>query len=69
MRTGAAVTDLGPDFVELGHESIATRTVLWAAGVHASPLTTHLGVPMDRAGRIWVEEDLVISAGSAQRCS
>ena len=60
VRTGAAVTDLGPDFVELGNESIATRTVLWAAGVKASPLTTHLGVPMDRAGRIWVEEDLSV---------
>ena len=60
VRTGSAVTDLGPDFVELGNESIATRTVLWAAGVQASPLTTHLGVPMDRAGRIWVEEDLSV---------
>jgi len=60
VRTGAAVTDVGPDFVELGDETIVTRTVLWAAGVHASPLTTHLGVPMDRAGRIWVEEDLSV---------
>jgi NADH dehydrogenase len=61
VRTGTAVSDLGSDFVELaGGETIATRTVLWAAGVQASPLTAHLGVPLDRAGRVWVEEDLSV---------
>src|SRR5262245_33191320 len=60
VRTGAPVTDLGPDFVEVGDEVIATRTVLWAAGVKASPLTSHLGVPLDRAGRIWVADDLSV---------
>ena len=34
--------------------------MLWAAGVRASPLATHLGVPVDRAGRIWVEDDLSV---------
>jgi NADH dehydrogenase len=60
VRTGTRVTDLGPDFVEIGGEYINTRTVLWAAGVRASPLTTHLGVPLDRAGRVWVGEDLTV---------
>jgi NADH dehydrogenase len=60
VRTGSTVTDLGPDFVEVGDDVIETRTVLWAAGVKASPLTSHLGVPLDRAGRIWVEEDLSV---------
>jgi len=60
VRTNTAVTDIGPDFVEMGQETIATRTVLWAAGVRASPLTAHLGVPLDRAGRVWVEEDLSV---------
>jgi NADH dehydrogenase len=60
VRTGTIVTDLGPDFVELGSETIATQTVLWAAGVRASALTAHLGVPLDRAGRVWVEEDLSV---------
>jgi len=60
VRTGAPVTDLGPDFVEVGDDVISTRTVMWAAGVKASPLTSHLGVPLDRAGRIWVEEDLSV---------
>jgi NADH dehydrogenase len=60
VRTGTPVTDLGPDFVELAGEAISTRTVLWAAGVKASPLTAHLGVPLDRAGRVWVEDDLSV---------
>jgi NADH:ubiquinone reductase (H+-translocating) len=60
VRTGVPVTDLGVDFVELGSERIATRTVLWAAGVRASPLTKQLGVPTDKAGRVWVEQDLSV---------
>ena len=60
VRVNARVTDIGEDFVELGDEAIATRTVLWAAGVRASPLSTHLGVPLDRAGRVWVEDDLSV---------
>ncbi len=60
VRTGTPVSDLGADFVEIGSERIPARTVLWAAGVRASPLSSHLGVSMDRAGRIWVEEDLSV---------
>ena len=60
VRTGTPVADLGEDFVEIGDERIATRTVLWAAGVRASPLTRHLGVPIDKAGRVWVEDDLSV---------
>ena len=58
VRVGARVTNLGEDFVELGDEAISTRTVLWAAGVRANPLAAHLGVPLDKAGRVWVEDDL-----------
>ncbi len=58
VRTDTRVTDVGEDFVELGDEYIATRTALWAAGLRANPLAAHLGVPLDRAGRIWVEDDL-----------
>lgn len=43
-----------------GRERIAARTVLWAAGVQASPLAKSLGVPLDRAGRVLVEPDLSI---------
>ena len=43
-----------------GSEWIATRTILWAAGVAASPLARSLGVPLDRAGRVLVEPDLTV---------
>ncbi len=52
-----AVTD---HEARLGEQSIATRTVLWAAGVEASPLARSLGVPLDRAGRVLVAGDLTI---------
>ena len=58
VRTGAMVTRVTPDAVWLGGEQIRTRTVLWAAGVAASPLTRSLGLPLDRAGRVQVEGDL-----------
>ncbi|HKO02646.1 MAG TPA: FAD-dependent oxidoreductase, partial [Thermoanaerobaculia bacterium] len=40
--------------------SIDTRTVLWGAGVQASPLAQSLNVPLDRAGRVLVEPTLTI---------
>ena len=60
VRTGAPVSDVGSDFVTIGGEHIATRTVVWAAGLQASPLTRELGAPVDRAGRVCVEEDLCL---------
>jgi len=39
---------------------IGSRTVIWAAGVAASPLSRSLGVPLDRAGRVEVHPDLTI---------
>jgi NADH:ubiquinone reductase (H+-translocating) len=39
---------------------IPTRTVIWAAGVAASPLGKSLGVPLDRAGRVIVNPDLSV---------
>jgi NADH:ubiquinone reductase (H+-translocating) len=58
--TGAVVTDLNDREVRIGDEVIAARTILWGAGVQASPLATSLGVPLDRAGRVFVEPDLTI---------
>jgi NADH dehydrogenase len=43
-----------------GGERVEAATVLWAAGVVASPLVATLGVPLDRAGRVLVEPDLSI---------
>jgi len=57
VRTGALVTRLTPDAVGIGDEALPCRTVLWAAGVQASPVARTLGVPLDRAGRVPVEAD------------
>jgi NADH dehydrogenase len=61
VHTGARVTGVDADGVDLGQERIDARTVIWAAGVAASPLTGSLGVPLDRRGRVPVEPDLRIS--------
>jgi NADH dehydrogenase/putative oxidoreductase len=47
--------------VTVSGENIPTRTVLWAAGVMASPAATWIGVPSDRAGRLPVGPDLAVS--------
>jgi NADH dehydrogenase len=41
-------------------ERVTAGTVLWAAGVAASPIGSTLGVPLDRAGRVVVGPDLSI---------
>jgi len=59
--TGAFASDVNDREVRLGGDRvIPARTVLWAAGVQASPLAKSLGVPLDRAGRVLVEPDLTI---------
>jgi NADH dehydrogenase len=60
VRTNALVTRVTPDGVWLGDEQIRARTVLWTAGVAATPLAGTLGAPLDRAGRVVVEPDLSI---------
>lgn len=60
VRTGGAVTELDESGVCIGEERIAARTVLWAAGVAASPLGATLGVAVDRAGRVLVTAELAV---------
>ncbi|TKR30415.1 NAD(P)/FAD-dependent oxidoreductase [Luteimonas gilva] len=60
VRAGSAVTRIDAEGLNLGEDRIATRTVLWAAGVAASPLARSLGVPLDRAGRVRVQPDLSV---------
>jgi NADH dehydrogenase len=57
VRTGVRVTAIDEGGVQLGGERLAASTVLWAAGVRASPLVAMLGLPTDRGGRVAVEED------------
>ena len=60
VRTSSMVTGVDPGAVWIGHEKILSPVVLWAAGVAASPLGQKLGVPIDRAGRVFVRPDLSI---------
>ena len=60
VRTNSIVTRVEADAVYVGDERIPTRTVFWAAGNAASPLGATLNVPLDRAGRVIVNEDLSI---------
>jgi len=56
VRTGSLVTGIDADGVTWKNrdaiERVSAETVLWAAGVAASPLARSLGVPLDRAGRV-----------------
>ncbi|MFY2556643.1 NAD(P)/FAD-dependent oxidoreductase [Corallococcus terminator] len=60
IRTGARVTNIDESGVYIGTEHIAARTVIWAAGVAASPVARSLGVPLDRAGRVNVTPELTV---------
>ncbi len=61
VRTGSRVTAIDEGHVTLGTETIATRNVVWAAGVAGSPLARTLGVPLDRVGRVKVDEFLSVA--------
>lgn len=60
VRLGQAVTGVSNGVVMVGDETITAETVIWAAGVRASPLGQFLGVELDRAGRVKVNPDLTI---------
>jgi NADH:ubiquinone reductase (H+-translocating) len=60
VRTGTMVTRVDRDGVEAGGEHVSAGTVIWAAGVRASELGATLGVPLDRQGRVIVEQDLSV---------
>jgi NADH dehydrogenase FAD-containing subunit/uncharacterized membrane protein YphA (DoxX/SURF4 family) len=47
---------------DLGEDRIASRTILWAAGVAASPVARWLNQPEDGSGRIKVSDDLSVPA-------
>jgi NADH dehydrogenase len=58
VRLNLAVTACDEGGVWLGDERLESATVLWAAGVAASPAGRWLGAPTDRAGRVLVQPDL-----------
>ena len=57
---GTGVTDCDCSGVSLGEERLPTRTIIWAAGVKASPAAAWLGVESDRVGRVKVQSDLSV---------
>lgn len=60
VLTGTPVTHIDGEGFQLGDRFFAARTVVWAAGVAASPLARTLDVPLDRAGRVPVQPDLTL---------
>jgi NADH:ubiquinone reductase (H+-translocating) len=60
VLTDARVTAIDEQGVSIGEARIEASTVLWAAGVRAAPLAERLGLPVDRAGRVKVEQDCSI---------
>jgi len=54
------VTDIRDGVVEMGGTTLAAGNIFWTAGVEAVPLTRQLGVPVDRAGRVIVNDDLTV---------
>ncbi|MEW6453428.1 MAG: NAD(P)/FAD-dependent oxidoreductase [Pseudomonadota bacterium] len=60
VKTSTRVTTCDPRGVDTDQGRIDAGTVIWAAGVKASPAATWLGVEADRAGRVVVGPDLAV---------
>ena len=60
VELGQAVTECTADGVVYGGQRLESKTIIWAAGVQASPAASWVGAPADRAGRILVLEDLTV---------
>src|SRR5436190_19614057 len=60
LRTGVHATDLTEAGLQVGDELIPCRVKIWAAGNNASFVGKTLGVPVDRVGRVIVNDDLTI---------
>ena len=60
VSLGTPVKDITADGYMLGDAFVPAKTVVWAAGVAASPLGALLGAPQDRAGRVLVQPDLSV---------
>ena len=62
--TNTRVTEIGDGHVRAGDEVVYAETVLWAAGVRAAGVSSTLGVPLDREGRVIVDPDLSVPGHS-----
>jgi NADH dehydrogenase/putative oxidoreductase len=61
LRLDAKAEDIDASGVRVSGVHLPARTVLWAAGVMASPAASWLGVAADRAGRVTVGPDLRVA--------
>ena len=62
LRLGISVKEVGPGHVLLSDgTTIKTRTVIWAGGLKAAPLSANLGVQTGRSGRVDVQADLTVN--------
>jgi NADH:ubiquinone reductase (H+-translocating) len=60
VRLGQSVDKIDADGVVLAGERIASKTVIWTAGVAPSPAGKWLNVESDRAGRVRIQNDLTV---------
>ncbi|MEL4890683.1 NAD(P)/FAD-dependent oxidoreductase [Xanthomonas protegens] len=60
VLTGVPVAEIDAHGYRLGSTFVPARTVVWAAGVAASPLAKTLQTPLDRSGRVQVQSDLSV---------
>ncbi len=60
VMLGQAVTECSADGVVYGGKRLEAKTIIWAAGVRASPAAEWLGAAADRAGRLQVRPDLTV---------
>lgn len=60
LRLGTRLEGMDKTGCTLAGVRVATETILWAAGVAASPLASALGAPLDRMGRVLVNADLSV---------
>lgn len=61
VHLGASVTHIDDNCVAFGPNKAAAQTVVWAAGVRASPAAEWLAAESDKAGRIIVEPNLAVA--------
>jgi NADH dehydrogenase FAD-containing subunit len=60
VRLGQSVDEIDADGIMVAGERIASKTVIWTAGVAPSPAGKWLNVETDRAGRVRIQKDLTV---------
>jgi len=60
VRLGHSVDQIDAEGIVIAGERIASKTVIWTAGVAPSPAGKWLNVETDRAGRVRIQKDLTV---------